>query len=154
MLTPEELQKENDRLKAELATYQAAQKAQQQQKGNFIKRLGSIGSWFFLGGDLKQSIKQLVIEARDKNQTISDDTLGNVLAHGAWRLTRIGCFAVLVALIPLLILMIQTTLLYYQNNKSKFVLIFLYNFFFQIFFFFLFFFLFFFFFCSIISKLL
>ena len=112
MPTPEELQKENDHLKAKLAAYHAAQK---QKKWNFIKRLAGIGSWFFLGGDLKQSIKQLVVEVRAKDQTISDDTLGNVLAHGAWRLTRIGCFAILVAIIPVAIFIVQTTLLYYQN---------------------------------------
>ncbi len=114
MPTPEELQKENDHLKAKLAAYHAAQK---QKKWNFIKRLAGIGSWFFLGGDLKQSIKQLVVEVRAKDQTISDDTLGNVLAHGAWRLTRIGCFAILVAIIPVAIFIVQTTLLYYQNQK-------------------------------------
>ena len=113
----QKLQEENERLRAELMAYKETEKTQKQRKGKFIRNLSSLGSWFFLGGDLKQSIKELVNEVSDKDQQVSKNTVGDVLAHGAWRFTRIGCFAVIMATIPFLILLAQTTLLYYQNKK-------------------------------------
>ena len=117
MPTPEQLQEENERLRAELTSYKEAEQINKDKKGQFIKWLNNISSWFFLGSDLKQSIKKLVIEVRDKDKKLSNDTLGDVLAHGVWRFTRIGCFTIALALVPVSILITQTVLFYYQNQK-------------------------------------
>jgi hypothetical protein len=117
MLTPEQLREENERLKAENEAYKVAEKAHKQKWGRRKKRLSSFVSSFFLGSGLKKSIRRLVVEIRDKDRQVSDDALGDALAHGLWRFTRIGCFAIFVAVIPLALLGVQTTLLYFQNQK-------------------------------------
>ena len=82
------------------------------------------GVWFWLirkssvpllGAKLKGSIQTALSEYKEE-KTVSVDTLSNVISHLIWRLTRIGLFAFIVAVIPVLILVAQTWLVTHQNE--------------------------------------
>jgi len=51
---------------------------------------------------------------------VSSETLGDVSTHILWRLTRIGLFAIMAALIPISILLVQTYILSKQNEKLEY----------------------------------
>ncbi len=75
--------------------------------------------WFgtnvLLGQRLHTSINKLVDEIAEKD--IKRETLANTGKHVLWRFTRIGLFAIIAALVPVLFLSIQTYLLKLQNDR-------------------------------------
>ena len=70
---------------------------------------------FYSGTRLYQSVQQLREEVREKN--IQEETVVDVGTGVFVRLTRIGIFAVLAALIPTAFIIVQTILLDRQNEK-------------------------------------
>ncbi|MEL7246923.1 MAG: pentapeptide repeat-containing protein [Bacteroidota bacterium] len=66
---------------------------------------------FLLGARLKESLVKLM------NGDTSKDNIADVLTAALFRFTRIGVFALLVAIIPIGILTMQTILLSRQNDK-------------------------------------
>lgn len=74
------------------------------------KKIGEI----FLGWRLSGSIKRLVKEIKDKN--VQNETIGDVLTHILWRFTRVGILALLLAIVPSAILIIQVLLMRNQNR--------------------------------------
>lgn len=86
-----------------------------------VKAPTSIFSWLkratvsaILGRNLKQSINQLYSELP---RNVRQETMAEVTANLIHRLTRIGTFALVVGLVPLLILLTQTWILDNQNEK-------------------------------------
>lgn len=67
------------------------------------------------GKGLKSSFKQLLDELPQREE--SKDTLSEIMAQVVWRLTRMGRFAIVAALAPLLIMAVQTWMLSRQNDK-------------------------------------
>lgn len=105
-----ELREENLRLKAE---------------NNLLKGKKTIGSraksWFkragtnaVVGKGLIRSIKQLYSELPGE---VKKETVADVSGYLIMRLTRIGIFTFMIAIIPLFVLTLQTLILGVQNNK-------------------------------------
>lgn len=113
-LSPEE---ELAQLRQQVATYEAKEKAQHKSRQTWLQRLSSLASWFFVGPTLKKSVTNLVEEYRDPDQPVSDGAVIDVGTNLLERFTRVGCFALVVAVIPIVLLGVQSTLLYYQNIK-------------------------------------
>ncbi|MCU0346510.1 MAG: pentapeptide repeat-containing protein, partial [Saprospiraceae bacterium] len=67
------------------------------------------------GKGLKNSFKQLLDEL--PNGKVEKDTLSEIMAQVVFRITRIGTFAILAAVAPLLIMAVQTWMLSRQNDK-------------------------------------
>lgn len=72
------------------------------------------GKEVLLGHRLHSSINKLFSEIEERK--ISKDTLSDVSKHVLWRLTRIGFFAVIAALIPVTFVALQSYLLSNQNQ--------------------------------------
>lgn len=106
----QQLTRENFRLRAELE----ARKAERSASRGFKKVLKSTSSRIVAGKRLKGSVKQLLSELPG-NPT--KDTLADVSTNLILRLTRIGMFAIMVAVAPMLIMGIQTYILKLQNEK-------------------------------------
>ena len=104
----EELLRENEQLRKRLDSYEASKKA----KWSFRWWVSKRAVEFFVGFGLKMSMVKLYNELPDK---VQKETLADVSTHIIWRLTRIGVFAILAALIPISILVTQTVILYRQN---------------------------------------
>jgi len=68
----------------------------------------------FFGSGLINAGKELIKEARHRN--VQDETIAEVGAHLIWRLTRIGIFAIVMALIPFILLFQQNQLIQQQNQ--------------------------------------
>lgn len=68
-----------------------------------------------LGNRLKKSISAAIHEYKEY-KTVSVDTVSDVSSSVIWRVTRIGLFAFLFAVIPSLVLIFQTKLLLNQNK--------------------------------------
>ena len=67
-----------------------------------------------LGPGLIESGKQLIEEVQ--HQKVKNETVSKVGAHIIWRLTRLGLFAILIALIPFILLFQQNRLIKKQND--------------------------------------
>ncbi len=67
------------------------------------------------GSRLKKSISSAINEYKEY-KTVSVDTASDVSSSIIWRITRIGLFAFMVAIIPAAVLIFQTTLLMSQNK--------------------------------------
>ena len=110
--------KENLKLKAELQLLKGKKKAQ-----SLLGKLANkVTTNIFVGRGLKRSVLRLFEEIPEGK--VSKVTLADVSSHLVWRLTRVGIFTLMLALIPFLILGIQTyilntqnKLLLYQNNR-------------------------------------
>lgn len=104
------LERENLRLKAELGTLKTIK------KNSFSLRtwLKRVGSRALVGRNLKASVNQLYQELP---RNVQRETLASVTSSLIHRLTRIGTFALIVGLVPLLILLTQTWILDNQNEK-------------------------------------
>ena len=110
----QQIKKENLRLKAELQLLKGKKKA-----GTTLGKLASkITTTIFLGNGLKRSVLRLFEEI--PNGKVSKVTLADVSSHLVWRLTRVGIFTLLLALIPLCILGIQTYILNTQNQLLQY----------------------------------
>ncbi|QKX05244.1 pentapeptide repeat-containing protein [Aquimarina sp. TRL1] len=108
------LENENKELKKRLGKIN-----KQKQKSNKIKK-GLIGllSVPLFGVPLKKSISNAIHEYKER-KSVSVDTVSDVTSNVIWRVTRIGLFAILMAVIPSLVLLYQTKLLYNQNAMIK-----------------------------------
>ncbi len=102
--------KENLKLKAEIHLLKGKEKA----NTFFGKIVSKVTTNVFVGRGLKRSVLRLFEEL--PNGKVSRVTLADVSAHLVWRLTRVGVFTLMLALIPLLLLSIQTYILNTQNK--------------------------------------
>ncbi len=108
----QQLELENLRLKAELEVRKAAA----QVSGKTVRKLVAESSTrLMIGKGLKSGFRQLLDELPDGK--VSKDTIAEIMTHTIWRITRIGTFAILMAVAPLLILIVQTGILNRQNDK-------------------------------------
>lgn len=107
-----ELVEENKNLKSQL---EAIKKYRDKRKV-FYKWIFRKAAGVFIGKGLKEAIKETLTEFNTKGK-ITSDTFSNLGAHIIWRITRIGVFGVIIALIPTLFLIIQTFYLGQQNKK-------------------------------------
>ncbi len=105
------LELENIRLRTELE----ARKAMTSTKKTVGKLVASTTTRYMVGKGLKSSFKQLLEEL--PNGKVSKDTLADILTHFIWRVTRIGTFALVMGLAPMLILIVQTWILSRQNKE-------------------------------------
>ena len=76
------------------------------------------GGKIMLGSELSDSINIFLAEARKGE--FKSESIGNVLTYVLHRLTRLGAFTLLLALIPVSILVLQTFILSEQNDKLQF----------------------------------
>lgn len=113
-LSPEE---ELAQLRQKVAAYEAKEQAQQKKNKTIFKWASKLTSWFFIGPSLKKSVTTLVQEYRNPEQTIQEETVIDVGTNVLKRLTRVGCLGLTIALIPVILLAIQSLLLYQQNEK-------------------------------------
>ncbi|WP_025741202.1 pentapeptide repeat-containing protein [Aquimarina pacifica] len=68
-----------------------------------------------LGNKLKRSINTAINEYKEY-RTVSTDTVSDVSSSIIWRITRVGLFAFLFAVVPSLVLLFQTKLIMNQND--------------------------------------
>lgn len=80
----------------------------------FFQKLAATTSSLAAGRGLKRSLSRLYNELP---HNVSKDTMAEVSSHVIWRVTRIGIFAISAAIIPILVLMVQTFILSSQNEK-------------------------------------
>ncbi len=106
-----QLEVENLRLKAELE----ANKMANSTSAAVRKFVATSTTRFLAGRGLKDSFKQLLDEL--PGGKVSKETLSEIMAQVIWRLTRIGSFAILAAVAPLMIMAVQTWMLSRQNEK-------------------------------------
>ncbi len=106
--------KENLKLKAELNLLKGKKKA----RSTLGKIASKMTTNIFVGKGLKRSVLRLFEEL--PNGKVSKVTLADVSSHLVWRLTRVGVFTFLLALIPLFILGIQTYILHSQNKLLQY----------------------------------
>lgn len=78
--------------------------------------LHALARHFFLGKDLVKSSKQLAAELPGQ---VKRETLAEVASHIFLRFTRIGLFALIVALTPILLLVSQNKMLKIQNERIE-----------------------------------
>tara|TARA_R110002012_G_scaffold300131_1_gene499655 strand:- start:10548 stop:11756 length:1209 start_codon:yes stop_codon:yes gene_type:complete len=98
------------------------QKREQQRKENQVDRfrlLGRFGSHLFLGPDLKASTIKLFTDENPKGSLEYRRTIGHFLAALIRRFTRIGVFAAIVAMAPIILLFQQNGLIGKQNEKIE-----------------------------------
>jgi len=115
----EHLQSENEKLKRENKLLTAEIRKLRSKNPSASKALlGKLGSKIVLGAKLKDSITQYFIES--EKQEVSAETKGNVVSHILWRVTRIGIYGFLVALLPTILLFVQTLFMYNQNTKIEY----------------------------------
>ncbi len=105
------LAEENKKLQEQLDAALNSQK----KSGAPILKLGYKGLKLWAGADLKKSLTS-VFEEFPK---VTKPSFAYLIASLIKRLTRIGVFTMLFAVIPLLILFIQTFILFQQNNKLE-----------------------------------
>ena len=105
------LQLENQELKEKLDILTSEQK---HKKTKLIKAsIRGVGIW--AGSDLKNSFNS----AFEELPNVSKKSAAQLSASLAKRLTRIGLFTILFAVIPALVLLVQTTILFQQNEKLE-----------------------------------
>jgi len=103
-----QLEKENAELKEQLSN----QTTEKTKRGWWITK--TIGNWF-MGGTLRKALNQSIDELKTDGK-LSQETGVHLGASIFERFTRIGLFAILAALIPILILCTQTWILNNQNE--------------------------------------
>ncbi|MCB0517696.1 MAG: pentapeptide repeat-containing protein [Lewinellaceae bacterium] len=108
-----QLEMDNLRLRAELEARKAGQKA----SSGMGKFLTQSSTRLLAGRKLKGSVRKLFDEL--PSGKVSKDTIVDVVVHLVWRITRIGIFAIVAAMGPLLIMMVQTYILNRQNDKLE-----------------------------------
>ncbi|MEM6685187.1 MAG: pentapeptide repeat-containing protein, partial [Bacteroidota bacterium] len=108
----EQLESQNKELKAKL---DAIEQSNRKRRKFFFRFSGSLAT-AFIGRGLKASIKDTLTEFNTEKK-ISAETASNLGTHLVLRLTRIGVFAFVIAILPTLFLIIQTVYLGKQNDK-------------------------------------
>ena len=106
----DKLREENEQLRNKLNDLLSRREEKQAKREWIGKRLA--GAW--AGSKLRNSFLRLYKEIPEKN--VSKETLADFSASLAWRLSRIGMFAMLAALLPAMILLVQTFMLNKQNK--------------------------------------
>jgi uncharacterized protein YjbI with pentapeptide repeats len=106
-----ELEKENQQLNERLQWIQQNNDRAWKRRKLLLRGAGG----FFLGWRLKKSVKKLFDEIAC--QKVQRETLSDVATFFLWRITRIGIFGIIGAIIPLLFLGFQTYYLRQQNQK-------------------------------------
>ncbi len=110
----ERLKRENKLLQDKLDKISAGK----QRKRRFRWWLLKKSSIPIFGSRLKNSISNAITEYKEY-KTVSVDTVSDVSSSVIWRITRIGLFAFMVAVIPATVLIFQTMLLRSQNEFIK-----------------------------------
>lgn len=108
----DELAAENKRLKEQLDSIEKSKEFQKKATKWILRK----GAGVFLGKGLKDAIKQTITEFNE-DKKVSIETASDLGAHIIWRITRIGIFAIVIAVLPTLFLIIQTVYLGKQNDK-------------------------------------
>jgi len=108
----EQLLKDNTRLQQELDYYEKKHGRWAKIKRAIGKRVGYI----FMGRGLVRSFNRLYGELPNR---VTKDTFADLSAHLVWRITRIGIFTIMIAVIPLLVLLVQTIILNKTNQLSE-----------------------------------
>ncbi|WP_108869657.1 pentapeptide repeat-containing protein [Aquimarina aquimarini] len=107
----ERLKKENKLLQDKLDKINKGK----QKKRKFRWWLLKKSSTPVFGARLKKSISTAINEYKEY-KTVSVDSVSDVSSSVIWRITRVGLFAFLFAIIPSLVLIVQTKLLINQNK--------------------------------------
>lgn len=113
-LSPEDIQrvlKENKDLKNQLEELTSHQK----EKGQRFFKTSVKGIRFWAGADLNSSFDRVYEEL----PAVSKPAFAELSASIVKRLTRVGFFAILFAIIPAFLLLIQTGILFQQNKKLE-----------------------------------
>ncbi len=108
-----QLELDNLRLRAELEARKAGSKVSRGVGDLVTKSTTRI----LAGRRLKSSVRQLLDEL--PGGKVSRDTISDVMVSVILRLTRIGMFAIIAAMGPLLIMVVQTYILNRQNDKLE-----------------------------------
>jgi uncharacterized protein YjbI with pentapeptide repeats len=108
------LKEENLRLKKELEKLKSITNKKSKTKKGVLKFVGIT----FAGRRLKQSIYK-VLDQYNKERYITREALSDLLASIVYRLTRIGLFTLIFALLPFVLLIQQNLLLKQQNKKIQ-----------------------------------
>jgi uncharacterized protein YjbI with pentapeptide repeats len=106
-----QLELENLRLKAEIEVRKATQLTGRKVSKIFANTTARL----MVGKGLKASFRKLLDEIPDGK--VTKDTISDIMTHFIWRITRIGTFAVIMGLAPMLILIVQTWILNRQNTE-------------------------------------
>lgn len=115
----DQVRSENDKLKRENRILRAEnKKLKSKSLGGSKTLLGLLGTKIVLGSQLKHSIQQYFKES--ETEAVTAETKGNVISHILWRVTRIGIFGFLAALLPTILLFVQTIFMYFQNTKIEY----------------------------------
>ncbi len=107
----EQLQAENKQLKQQLAAQKEATQTAKAKFGRFSKR----GASLIIGSRLTEALRTVKNKTLSGKIPTSDDWL-DVGAEVFYRLTRIGVFGAVMAIIPIAILSMQTCLMQNQNQ--------------------------------------
>lgn len=107
----QQLQQENETLKERLAHIDEKKKKSLKFKLFLTKKVAT----FFIGNNLKQSIKNAITEFNE-DKKLSKDTIADVTANVIWRFTRIGIVGVVIALLPTVLLIQQNWIITKQNK--------------------------------------
>ncbi|WP_103072350.1 pentapeptide repeat-containing protein [Aquimarina sediminis] len=107
----ERLKTENKLLQDKLDKINKGKQKKRKFKWWLLKKSGTP----IFGNRLKNSIKSAISEYKEY-KTVSVDTVSDVSSNVIWRVTRIGLFAFLFAVVPSLVLIFQTKLLLNQNE--------------------------------------
>ena len=107
-----ELRNENLRLKAENALLKGKKKVGSRARNWFVRT----GSNVVVGKGLKNSVRQLYSELPGQ---VRKETIADVSSYLFLRLTRIGVFTLMLAIIPMFVLTLQTFILGIQNSKIE-----------------------------------
>lgn len=108
------LEKENAHLKSDLERIQSTSKQNTKRKKRVLKFLGHS----FAGKRLKNSIYK-VLNQYNEQQNVTRDAISDLLAGITYRVTRIGLFTLIFAILPSILLIQQNILLKQQNKKIQ-----------------------------------
>lgn len=108
------LEKENQQLRQDLDKIRAISKKKNKRRRGFLKLVG----FTIAGKRLKKSIYN-VLDQYGETQKVSRDVLSEFFASVLYRITRIGLFTVIFALLPSILLVQQNILLKQQNRKIQ-----------------------------------
>ncbi|GAB5476338.1 MAG: hypothetical protein Mars2KO_44370 [Maribacter sp.] len=103
---------ENESLKSQLNLIEEARQKRKKRYAWVAKKTAKT----ILGNDLKTSISNSLSELKERKY-ISKETSADLIANIIYRLTRIGIFGLIIAILPTIFLIIQTIYLGKQNQK-------------------------------------
>lgn len=117
MTSSEEKDKEIEKLRKIIASYEANKVKQQRFTRNFATKTTQLIYHFLFGKKLKDSIHAFLKELSQGK--VSQDTSSELIANIIIRLTRVGFFALIGLLIPFFFLVFQTNILLQQNKLME-----------------------------------